>query len=315
MKVNDTNSKSFEDKVCIIAGAGHGLGRATAGDLASRGASVVLNDLGVSIAGSDPDKQPLRQTANMIRAADGDVIESFGDVTDFEYTQELVDRAIEVYDRLDLVVDFAGTQRDGGIHELTEDDWDIVVNTHLKGHFSLLRAATKHWRSVCNATNGSDISRSFIAVSSSRAMGNPGQANYSAAKAGILGLMRTGARELEPYNVRVNALIPAAKTRMTSTTNEHYNYPDVDSEQISPEKVTPMIGFLGSEYAADVTGCTFGIGGDGIFFVSDPEFTRSAFRDGGWTVEHIARQFDCLTYNESTSKTDSIGLLELLYGE
>jgi NAD(P)-dependent dehydrogenase (short-subunit alcohol dehydrogenase family) len=298
----------------VVTGAGHGLGEATAVELGSRGATVVLNDLGVSLSGDDPDDQPVQETAAAVEDAGGTAVVSFGDVTDLDYAAELIEAAVDAGGRLDQVVNFAGIQRDSLIHEMSEDAFDAVVDVHLKGHFATLRAATRHWREAHEAAGGFDDHRSYVAISSGRARGGAGQTNYAAAKAGILGLMRSAARELQEFDVRANALMPVAKTRMTMQAADGYDYPeDRDLDALGPERVTPMIAFLASDAAAEVNGCTFGVGGEGMIYVTDPDFVRSAYRDGGWTAETIVESFEQFTSGESTFKVAPGGVSDYLF--
>jgi 3-oxoacyl-[acyl-carrier protein] reductase len=303
----------LDEHVCVVTGAGHGLGEATAVELGSRGATVVVNDLGVDLAGDDPSDEPVRETAVAVEDAGGTAVVSFGDVTDLDYAEELVETAVDAGGRLDQVVNFAGIQRDALIHEMDEADFDAVVDVHLKGHFATLRAATRRWRTAHAEDDDFDDHRSYVAISSGRARGGAGQANYAAAKAGILGLMRSAARELHEFDVRTNALMPVARTRMTTQAGDGYDYPEgVDFDALAPERVTPMIAFLASEGAADVNGCTFGIGGEGMIYVTDPDFVRSAYREGGWTAETIAEGFDQFTSGESTFKIEPGGVSDYL---
>jgi len=306
--------EELEDSVCIVTGAGSGLGESAAIELGSYGATVVLNDLGVSLEGENPDKQPVTETATAVEDAGGTAITSFGDVTDLDYAEELVGTAVEEGGRIDFVVNFAGIQRDSLIDEMTEEEWDAVLGVHLKGHFGTLRAVTRHWKRAYNESGGFDRPKSYVAISSGRARGGAGQLNYSTAKAGILGLMRSAARELAEFDVRVNALMPAAKTRMTKQASDGYEYSNgVNFNQLPPKRVSALVAFLASSHVEDVTGCTVGIGGEGMIYVSDPQFVRTAYREGGWTAETIAEKFDQLTNGESTFKTGSGAVSDFLF--
>jgi NAD(P)-dependent dehydrogenase (short-subunit alcohol dehydrogenase family) len=299
----------LSDSTVIIAGGGRGLGEATAKEFANYGASVVVNDLGTSSEGEGSDPEPAAtQTVTDIEEAGGTAKAHFGDISDVNYCEELVADAVERYDSLDTVINFAGILRDNFLVNMTEEDWDQVIQVHLKGHFALMRAAARHWREVYKEADGFDSEKSFISVSSAAARGNPGQINYSAAKGGILGLMRTGARELQRYDVRVNALMPVAYTRMVDgIPDEHL--PDVDPKVLAPDRVAPMAVFLGSAETEGVTGCTFACGGEAMMYVTDPELRTAAYNTGGWSVESIANRFDQLTDNQETSNTEPGGIL------
>jgi NAD(P)-dependent dehydrogenase (short-subunit alcohol dehydrogenase family) len=189
------------------------------------------------------------------------------------------------------------------------DEWDQVIDVHLRGHFSLLRNFAAHWRAEAKEREDETLEhqRSFLAVSSTSAFGNVGQANYSAAKAGILGLVRTGAIELHRYNVRVNTLMPLAYTRMYDDVPE--DRMPFTPEEMPPEKVPPLIGYLMSDAAEDVTGNTFRAKGDAISHVSNPEEDRIAFNEGGWTAEEIAERMDD-TLGHKTNLTKLTGAEE-----
>jgi NAD(P)-dependent dehydrogenase (short-subunit alcohol dehydrogenase family) len=277
-------------KTCIVAGGGRGLGKATAIELGRQGANVVVNDLGTTIDGDGASEEPVRETVEEIEAAGGTASAHFGDVTSLEYTESLVEDTVAEYGRLDGVVNFAGVLRDSFLVDMSGDEWDAVIDVHLRGHFSLLRNAAAHWRSRSKDEDGLDAQRSIVNVSSRSALGNVGQANYSAAKAGILGLTRTAAQELSRYDVRVNALMPTAYTRMIENIPEEQR--PFEEEDLPPEKVAPAIGFLLSDAAEDVTGCTIRAAGDMVGIVSNPENHRIGVKDGGWTVEDLAEQFE-----------------------
>lgn len=301
----------LSDRTVVVTGGGRGLGEAAAKEYAAYGANVVVNDLGVTSTGEDADRDPADQTVADIRADGGEAIAHFGDVSDVEYCEELVADAVDAYGSLDTLINFAGILRDDFLVNMSEENWDEVVRVHLKGHFGLIRAAGRYWRQTAKADDPVTAERSFVAVSSAAARGNPGQINYSAAKAGVLGVMRTGARELERYDVRVNALMPVGLTRLVGEIPED-QMPDVDEEELGPERVAPMAVFLASDSAAGVTGCTFASGGDGVIYVTDPELRSASFRDDGWTAEAIGEKFSQLTDMQDTSKTEPGGLLHKL---
>jgi len=262
----------LDDTVCIVCGAGHGLGEETAVAMAERGATVVVNDLGVDVSGEGSDAEPAEETVERIEDAGGEAVAHFGDVTDFEYTERLVRETHERFGAVHSVTNFAGVLRDRMLFNMSEEEWDTVVDVHLKGHFSLLRAAGAHWRQRAKAGE-IDRERSFTCVSSGVAVGNAGQANYSAAKAGILGLMRTAAQELQRYDVRVNAMWPTALTRMTE---DLPGMAGADRETMGPQMAPAVPVFLASEESEGVTGCTLAIMGGDVAYVSDPARERWA---------------------------------------
>lgn len=278
----------LDGKVCIVAGGGHGLGEATAIHLGKLGATVVVNDLGTDPSGESRDEEPAAKVAEEVEAAGGTAMPHFGDVTSLEYTQELVDDTVDEYGRIDGVANFAGILNDSFTHSMSGDEWDSVINVHLRGHFALLRNVAAHWRQR-SKDEGLDSQRSFLAMTSRSALGNPGQINYSAAKSGIMGMTWTAAQELSRYNVRMNALMPTAFTRLIEEIPEEQR--PFTEEEMPPEKVAPMVGYMMSDAAEDINGCILRAAGDAIGLVSEPSIDRLAFQEGGWTAEEIADRF------------------------
>jgi len=298
-----TDATDLSGRVCIVAGGGSGLGAAAARELADNGAAVIVNDLGADLDGTDANEDPASQVAEAIRDDGGDATAHFGDVADVDYTESLIEDAVDEYGRVDAVANFAGILRDGYLTNLSEDDWDAVIRVHLKGHFSLLRAAARHWRSVAD-DDPLDPQRSFLAVTSRSALGNVGQLNYSTAKAGLLGFTRTASSELFATGVRVNALMPTAFTRMTEAIPEaHRPY---TREEMPPEKVAPVVAFLAGDAAEDVTGVTLYAGGDRIAVYSEPEPVRQGIRPGGWTVEALAESLDDVAEGIELTRTGTL---------
>lgn len=295
----------LEDKVILVTGAGGGLGEATAKAMADRDARLVLNDLGVNPDGTGPaDSEPLDATVDDIEAAGGTALASFGDVTDSTYVGSLIDTAIDEYGKLDGIVNFAGIIREHMLFNMSEEDWDSVVDVHLSGHFNLLHHASVRWREQSKAGE-IDSQRSFLSISSAAALGTAGSSNYSAAKAGILGLTRTAARELHQYDVRVNAMLPTAMTRIVPDELRD----SMPAEQLSPDRVAPLPVVLMSETAEDVTGWTFAIGGDTVYTVSDPTLERAAIMKGGWNPEDLSGMLDHLLGDGPRTKTEPGHLL------
>ncbi|MDY6765562.1 MAG: SDR family oxidoreductase [Halobacteria archaeon] len=298
----------LSDKVCVVAGGGHGLGEAVAVHLGELGAKVVVNDLGTSVHGEGKNKEPAQETVQRIRDNGGTATAHFGDITSLDYTERLVSDAVDEYGRVDGAVNFAGILRDSMSHKMSGEEWDDVIRVHLRGHFALLRNLASYWRETAkDEEQDVESQRSFLSVTSQSALGNVGQLNYSAAKAGVLGLTRTGARELQRYNVRVNALMPSAYTRMTETIPEEYR--PYTEKEMPPEKVAPMVAFLMSDHAEDITGCTIKAGGDEVGLVSDPDIYRIGIQEGGWTAEGLAEKFrDKVARGEDLERTDSVFL-------
>ena len=281
-------SDLLADKACIVTGGGHGIGRATAIELGRLGATVVVNDLGADVHGEGESERPAEETVAAVEDAGGKAVAHFGDVTDLDYTERLIADAAEAFGRVDGVANFAGILRDSLAANMTGEEWDAVVAVHLRGHFSLLRNAAAHWAEAA-PEGGFEESRSFVALTSRSALGNVGQLNYSTAKAGILGMVRTASTELARNGVRVNALMPTAFTRMIADIPEEKR--PFTREEMPPERVAAMVGYLLSGDAEGVTGCTLRVAGDQVGVLSDPELVRSGYRDGGWSAEDLADSF------------------------
>jgi NAD(P)-dependent dehydrogenase (short-subunit alcohol dehydrogenase family) len=283
----------LDGKVVIVTGAAGGLGRATAVAAADVGATVVMNDLGSDPSGEGADEEPLREAAAAIRDDGGDVRTSFGDVSDPEYVDAMVEETVEAEGKVDGVVNYAGFLRDGMSFKMEKADWDAVIDVHLSSHFNLVRSLGSQWRERFKADD-IDTERSFVSVSSAAARGSASQINYSTAKAGVLGLTRTAARDLHRYDVRVNAIMPAAVTRAITANAPDEVVESLPVDELGPERVAPLPVGLLSDAAEGVTGWTFAIAGERVYTVTDPDFDRSALMKGGWTAEDLAESFDDL---------------------
>lgn len=246
-----------EGRVVVVTGAGRGLGRAHALAYAAEGARVVVNDLGVGLDGTPDPESPAVQVVEEIRAAGGSAVAHGGDVATTEGAASLIHTALETYGRLDTLVNNAGFLRDRMLVNLDEDDWDAVVRVHLKGHFLPLKHAAAHWRAEAKAGR---VPTARVVNTSSGAglLGSVGQANYSAAKAGIVALTLVAAAELQRYGIQVNAIAPAARTRMTEHVfAETMAAPADGFDAMAPENVSPLVVWLGSAAGAGVTGRVF----------------------------------------------------------
>lgn len=248
-------------RVVIVTGAGRGLGRAHALAFAAEGAKVVVNDLGVGLdgaGGSSPG--PARQVVDEIEAAGGEAVAHGGDIATGAGAAGLIAAALDTYGRLDTLVNNAGFLRDRMLVNLDEDDWDAVLRVHLKGHFLTLKHAAAHWRAETKAGR-TPAARVINTGSGAGLLGSVGQGNYSAAKAGIVGLTLVAAAELGWYGVQVNAIAPAARTRMTEQTfAETMAAPGEGAgafDAMAPENVSPLVVWLGSAASDGVTGRVF----------------------------------------------------------
>ncbi|WP_433455746.1 SDR family oxidoreductase [Streptomyces sp. CA-142005] len=245
-------------RVAVVTGAGRGLGRAHALAFAAEGAKVVVNDLGVGLDGTGGTAGPAQQVVEEIRALGGEAVAHGGDIATTEGAASLVATALDAFGRLDTLVNNAGFLRDRMLVNLDEDAWDAVVRVHLKGHFLPLRQAAAHWRAEAKAGRVPEA-RVINTSSGAGLLGSVGQGNYSAAKAGIVGLTLVAAAELGRYGVQVNAIAPAARTRMTERTfAETMAAPESGRfDAVAPENVSPLVVWLGSAASAGVTGRVF----------------------------------------------------------
>ncbi len=247
-------SRICEGRVAIVTGAGRGLGREHALELARQGAKVVVNDLGAAADGVGASADPANEVVALIREMGGEAVPNGDDVADFEGARRMVQQAIDTFGGLDILVNNAGFLRDRMLVNTAEDEWDAVIRVHLKGHFAPLRHASAYWRA--EAKEGRTRPARVINTSSGAGLqGSVGQATYSAAKAGIAGLTLVAAHELARYGVTVNALAPAARTRMTEAAfAETMAAPESGFDAMDPSNVSPVVAWLASEDSADVTG-------------------------------------------------------------
>lgn len=245
-------------RVAVVTGAGRGLGRAHALALAAEGAKVVVNDLGVGLDGSGSGTGPAEQVVKEIRAAGGEAVAHNGDIATSEGAASLVAAALDSFGRLDTLVNNAGFLRDRMLVNLDEDDWDAVMRVHLKGHFLPLKHAAAHWRAEAKAGRTPEA-RVVNTSSGAGLLGSVGQGNYAAAKAGIVGLTLVAAAEMGRYGIQVNAIAPAARTRMTEATfAETMAAPGEGAfDAMAPENVSPLVVWLGSAASAGVSGRVF----------------------------------------------------------
>ncbi|MFF6990098.1 SDR family oxidoreductase [Streptomyces sp. NBC_00252] len=253
-----------DGRVVVVTGAGRGLGRAHALAFAAEGARVVVNDLGVGLDGTPDPDSPAAQVVAEIRAAGGEAVAHGGDIATTAGAASLIATALDTYGRLDTLVNNAGYLRDRMLVNLDEDDWDAVTRVHLKGHFLPLKHAAAYWRAETKAGR-TPVARIINTSSGAGLLGSVGQGNYSAAKAGIIALTLVAAAELARYGVQVNAIAPAARTRMTEHTfAETMAAPGSGFDVMAAENVSPLVVWLGSGEGAGVTGRVFEVEGGRI---------------------------------------------------
>jgi len=279
----------LEGKVAAVTGGGSGIGREICKLMAAEGAKVVVNDLGTAVDGVGQSRSAADQTIEMIKQAGGEATPNYDSVATPEGGQNIIQTAVNAYGKIDILVHVAGILRDRMIFNMSIEEWDAVINVHLRGAFCVVKPACVLMRA--------QKSGCIINFSSISAAGNSGQANYSAAKAGILGLTRTVARDMAKYGVRANAIWPGANTRMTATVPESARQiraergigqaaPMPPTER-KPEHVASIVAFLASDMAQDITGWTVGISGDRLSLIEDPQPVKTAFCPGGWTLDKV----------------------------
>ncbi len=272
-------SRLLEGRVAIVTGAGRGIGRAHALELARHGAKVVVNDYGVSLAGEDIGESPAHQVVAEIEALGGEAVVNGADVADFDAAAAMVQQAIDTFGGLDILVNNAGFVRDRMIVNTSEEEWDAVIRVHLKGHFAPLRHAGAYWRA--EAKGGRQrIARVINTSSGAGLQGSIGQGTYSAAKAGIAGLTLVAAAEMGRYGVTVNAIAPVAKTRMTEGAFD-------TSAMALPEDNSPVVAWLASEEAGDVTGRVIEIDGTTMTVETGWAHGPAARADSRWVAAEV----------------------------
>lgn len=256
-----------DGRVVIVTGAGRGIGRAHALAFAAEGAKVVVNDIGAGLDGSATGESPAEQVVAEIEVAGGRAVVNGDDVADWAGAQNLIKTAIDTYGRLDVLVNNAGFLRDRMLVSMSEEEWDAVVRVHLKGHFATLHHAAAYWRAESKAGNVVDA-RIINTSSGAGLQGSIGQGNYAAAKAGIAEMTIQAAAELKSYGITVNAIAPAARTRMTvgagGAMAESMAAPEEGFDAMAPENISPLVVWLGSAESKDVSGRIFEVEGGKI---------------------------------------------------
>lgn len=306
----------LDGKVAIVTGSGRGLGRAEALLLASEGAKLVINDLGSGADGAGAASTPANDVVNEIKNLGGQAVANYDSVSTWKGGENIIKTAIDAFGRIDILVNNAGILRDRMIFNMTDDEWDIIQKVHVYGHFYCTRHATPYFRQ--------QRSGRIINTSSQAGLGNMGQANYSAAKEGIVGFTRSVAMDMAKYGVTCNCIRPLAATRLTlspelkaamekkaaemgggkltSSNNPVANLIEkktseasgglmidieAESKKMSPEHIAPLVVFLASDAAANINGRTFYVGGGEIGLYSEPAITSSIYKDDFWTVKEL----------------------------
>ena len=251
-----------EGRIVVISGAGRGIGREEALMMAKHGAKIVVNDIGVARDGAGAGEGPAQEVVNEIKAMGGEAAANTSDISTMAGAKALIDQAVETFGGLDVVVNNAGILRDRMIVNMTESDWDAVMNVHLKGTFALTHYAANYWRERTKAGDKNDA-RIINTSSASGIFGNVGQANYGAAKAGIATFTIIASMELERYGVGVNAIAPKALTRMTEDLSRFTETEEIKAA-LDPRWIAPIVTWLASSESADVTGRVFDVTGQAL---------------------------------------------------
>lgn len=287
---------SLEDRVAIVTGAGRGIGRSHALLFAAQGAKVVVNDAGGSNTGEGADAGPAQQVVDEIRAAGGTAIANTDSVANFDAAAGIVELAVTEFGGLDVVVNNAGILRDAFLPGISEAQWDSVIGVHLKGHFNLLHHAAAYWKAQSKAGN----QRNAAVINTASASGTfsviPGQANYGAAKAGIAAMTLVAAEELERYGVRVNAIAPVARTRLTLATPGMgaifaEEVPEGEFDAFSPDNISPIVAYLAGE-KCPLTGLVLAVQGGAVSRLQGWTIVESVEVDGPWALDDLPSQFD-----------------------
>jgi NAD(P)-dependent dehydrogenase (short-subunit alcohol dehydrogenase family) len=277
--------------VAIITGAGRGIGREHALLFAKEGAQVVVNDLGGNPDGTGADRAPAQQVVDEIKEAGGEAVANYDDVADWEGAQHLINQAVETFGDLHVLVNNAGILRDRMLANMSEEEWDAIMRVHLKGHFSPTRWAAAYWRDQAKA--GAEIPRAVINTSSTSGLfGNRGQTNYGAAKTGIATFSIIADAELARYGVRVNAIAPAAATRLTATIPRDQPQqapPEEQWTQMHPGNISPFVAYLATE-SCPIHGRVFFVYGGQVFLFKPFSIVDEISKEGFWTVEELQKE-------------------------
>jgi NAD(P)-dependent dehydrogenase (short-subunit alcohol dehydrogenase family) len=287
----------LSNRVAIVTGAGRGLGREEALALAAEGAKVIVNDIGASVHGEGLDASPAAVVVDEIKEAGGEAATNYDDVATWNGAKKLVDQAYDTYGRLDILVNNAGVLRDRMSFNMSEEEFDLVMQVHCKGHFSMTRHACARWRESAKQSGGQTHGRIINTSSEAGLIGSAGNANYSMAKAAIAALTISIAREMGKYGVTSNFIAPRARTRMTDTMaqKDMFAKPDSGFDVFSPAWPAQLVAFLATEAAGDINGQGFIVYGGDVMLVR------------GWhTVGQISKPGAPLTVQDLVARKDEL---------
>jgi NAD(P)-dependent dehydrogenase (short-subunit alcohol dehydrogenase family) len=285
----------FDGKVAIVTGAGRGIGRSHALLLASEGAAVVVNDLGGSSGGEGNDATPAQQVVDEIAAKGGQAVANYDSVSSWTGAEAMIQQAVDAFGGLDVLINNAGILRDKMSFNMDEAEWDAVIDVHLKGHFAPSRFAASYWRAKSKETGAPVNAKIVNTASESGLYGNAGQANYAAAKAGIASMTIVMARELERIGVRVNAIAPVARTRLTEqVAGDFMNPKEGEFDRFAPENISAVVGWLASDLSEGVTGQVVKVMGGQVQLLRGWRPVTESTSDKPWTIDMIQAEADAL---------------------
>jgi NAD(P)-dependent dehydrogenase (short-subunit alcohol dehydrogenase family) len=276
-------AKRLEGKVAIVTGAGRGIGRGEALALASEGAKVVVNDLGGAVDGSGASTSPAEEVVAEIKKLGGGAVANYDSVATEQGGQNIIKTAVDTFGRVDILVNNAGILRDRMLFNMTEEDWDTVLKVHLYGHFHTIRAVSPLFR---QQRYGRIVNTASVAGLNATTYG---QANYGAAKEGIVGLTRKVARDMGRYGVTCNCVRPNAGTRLTLSDEMKKARPEAMArfQEMKPEGIAPLVVWLASDDAANVNGRTFFVERGRVGLYSEPVLEKQLVKPGGWTIDEL----------------------------
>ncbi len=291
----------FDGKVAIVTGAGRGIGRSEALLLATEGAAVVVNDLGGETTGEGADQRPAQHVVDEITSGGGRAAANYDDIATWSGGQALVAQAVDTFGGLDVLINNAGILRDKMSFNMDEAEWDAVINVHLKGHFTTSRFAAAYWRQTSKET-GNPIGGAIVNTASESGLyGNAGQVNYAAAKAGIASMTIVMARELERIGVRVNAVAPVARTRLTETVaGGMLDAKEGDFDRFAPENAAAMAIWLASPESAGINGQVFAVGGGKAQLLQGWRPATEVAATDVWSLDSLTAARDALIGGRST---------------